>query len=592
MDSAQPRATAASERTLIAATVAILFAVWAIVGFAIYQARETALSEARSTGANLTAALSDEVARTLDRISATMERLAERMRAHEGVDIYGWARELPQVSDGIIQAALIGPDGRLVNTTLDPNAEPIDLSDRPHFRVHLVDRIDGIFIAPPAEGRLSKALSIQISKRVDDDNGRLMGVLVFSLEPRAFGSLYRKVDLGERGVLAITGSDGIVRARFSKASPSGLDGVGESVAAGPHPSDRSGEVAESYIRESLLNHVTRVYTFRAVPRYPLEVTVGLDTADVLASYRQNSMIIVGLTAVATLALCGFAIYLIQLGRATARHQAELASEQAKVRKAQIERERAEAASQSKSLFLTNMSHELRTPLNAIIGFSEIIKDQVLGPSAAKNYADYAKDIHNSGQHLLSLINDILDLSKIDAGQMSLDEEPIDLTDLVRHGIALLEPRWRSKRVSVEIEIPRDLSFLRADSPKLRRALLNLLGNAIKFNRDGGRVVVRAVAPQGEGLSIEIADTGIGMTPDEIAVAFQAFVQVDNSLARRYEGSGIGLSITKRLIELHGGALAIESVKGSGTTVILRFPAERVTTRESVLGSSAASFAAS
>jgi signal transduction histidine kinase len=591
MDPAQQRATAASERTIIVAAVAILLAVWAIVCVAIYQARETALAEAGATGANLTAALSDEVARKFDRISARMERLAERMRQHEGVDIYGWARELPLISDGIVQATLIGPDGRLLNTTLDPNAEPIDLSERSYFRVHLDQRIDGIFIGPPSAGDASSPGTIQVSKRVEAD-GRLMGVLVLSLEPRAFSSLYQKVDLGQSGVLAVTGSDGIVRARFSKASPEGLDGVGESVATGPHPSDRSGESAESSIRESLLNHVTRVYTFRAVPRYPLEVTVGLDATQVFASYRRNSTIIVALTAVATLALCGFAIYLIQLGRATARHQAELAAEQAKVREARIERERAESASQAKSLFLTNMSHELRTPLNAIIGFSEIIKDQALGPAAGKNYADYAKDIHNSGQHLLSLINDILDLAKIDAGQMALEEEPVDLCDLMRHSLSLLEPRYRSKGLTVEIDIPRDLPFILGDGQKLRRALLNLLGNAVKFNRDGGRVSIRAAAAPREDLSVEIADTGIGMTPEEIAVAFEAFVQVDNSLARRYAGTGIGLPLTKRLIELHGGTIAVESVKGSGTTVVLRFPRDRVAARDDVLHPSAPSFAAS
>ncbi len=592
MDPAQQSATPASERTIIAAAVAILLAVWAIVGVAIYQARETALAEARATGANLTAALSDEVARTFDRISATMERLAERMRQHEGVDIYGWARELPLISDGIVQAGLLGPDGKLVNTTLDPDPQPIDLSDRLHFRVHLDGKIKGIFIGPPVTGRVSNSVTIQVTRRVDSEDGEFMGVLVFSLEPRAFSSLYKKVDLGQGGVLAITGSDGIVRARFSKSSPDGLDGVGESVAAGPHPSDRSGETAESYVRESLLNHVTRVYTFRAVPRYPLEVTVGLDAKEVFASYRSNSTIIVALTAVATLALCGFAIYLIQLGRATARHQAELAGEQAKVREAQIERERAEAASQAKSLFLTNMSHELRTPLNAIIGFSEIIKDQALGPSAGKNYANYAKDIHDSGQHLLSLINDILDLAKIDAGQMALDEEPIDVSDLVRHSLSLLEPRYRSKGVSVEIDIPRDLPFILGDGQKLRRALLNLLGNAVKFNRDGGRVRILAAADPGSDLLVEIADTGIGMTPEEVSIAFQAFVQVDNSLARRYEGTGIGLPLTKRLIELQGGTISIESVKGSGTTVVLRFPCNRVAARHDVLRSSAQLLAAS
>jgi len=589
---AQERATAASERAIITATLAILLALWSIVTVSIYQAHEGALRQARATGANLTAALSDEVSHTFDMISATMDRLAERMRAHEGVDVYGWAGELPLLSGGIVQAGLIGPDGRLVNTTLDPAAEPIDLSDREHFRVHLDGKIKGIFIGPPVMGRVSKSVTIQVTKRVDSDDGRFMGVLVFSLEPRAFSSLFRKVDLGEHGILAITGSDYIVRARFTKSSPDGLDGVGQSVAGGTHPSDPSGETADSDTRLSLLDHVTRVFTYRAVRRYPLEVTVGLDVADVFASYYRDRTIIVSLTALASLAFCGVALYLIRVGRATARHQSELAQEQAKVREARSGTERAEAASQAKSLFLTNMTHELRTPLNAIIGFSEIIKDQALGPSAGKNYADYARDIHNSGQHLLGLINDILDLAKVDAGTMTLDEEPIDLAELVGQCLTPLGPRYRSKGVSVENDIPRSLPFILGDRQKLKRALANVIGNAVKFNQDGGRVTIAAAAAADAGLSLSISDTGIGMSPDETSRAFQPFVQIDSDLTKRYEGTGIGLPLAKRFVELHGGTLGIESVKGAGTTVTLGFRGDRVVARDRVLHPGGQPFAVS
>jgi signal transduction histidine kinase len=235
------------------------------------------------------------------------------------------------------------------------------------------------------------------------------------------------------------------------------------------------------------------------------------------------------------------------------------------------KERAEAGSRAKSEFLANMSHELRTPLNAIIGFSELISDAKFGPLSAR-YREYAEDIRASGEHLLAVINDVLDLSKIEAGCWELHEEPVDLSALVADCCQLLKERADKGDVDVARNVT-DHCVVMGDKTRLRQILLNLLSNAVKF-APGGQVVVSACAlPSGE-ITVSVTDTGIGMSAEEIEIALQPFGQVDSALCRRFEGTGLGLPLAKRLIELHGGRADINSAPGHGTTVRILLPAGR------------------
>ena len=233
-----------------------------------------------------------------------------------------------------------------------------------------------------------------------------------------------------------------------------------------------------------------------------------------------------------------------------------------------------AANAAKSMFLANMSHELRTPLNAILGFSEIMRDAMLGP-LDQRYRGYAKDIHLSGAYLLRLINDILDTSKIDAGQMHLEQDRIDLVELIGECERLVLERARTAGISLICAIGRGFPPIAGDRLRLKQALLNLLVNAVKFTPAGGSVRVSAVAAKPHGIDIAIADTGIGMEPASIARALEPFQQLDNRLARRYEGTGLGLPLAKSLIELHGGKLTIKSAAGKGTTARIWLPPERL-----------------
>lgn len=238
------------------------------------------------------------------------------------------------------------------------------------------------------------------------------------------------------------------------------------------------------------------------------------------------------------------------------------------------KEAAEFANRAKTEFLANMSHELRTPLNAILGFSEVIKGEMFGPVGTNKYIDYAGDIHKSGQHLLDLINDVLDLSKLEAGKLDLRETSIALEPTIAHCLSLLRERAKAGGVTLVVDVSEELPELRADERALRQILLNLLSNAVKFTPEGGTVSIRCRVARA-GLSIIVTDTGIGMSASEIEVALSPFGQIDSKLARKHQGTGLGLPITRSLARLHGGEISIESESNKGTTITATFPAERL-----------------
>jgi signal transduction histidine kinase len=235
---------------------------------------------------------------------------------------------------------------------------------------------------------------------------------------------------------------------------------------------------------------------------------------------------------------------------------------------------AAAASQAKSQFLATMSHELRTPLNAIIGFSELLKGELFGPIGDARYKGYVNDVHRSGKHLLALVNDVLDFSKIDAGHLTLQEDQIEIRETLATSLRMVAGQADSNGVAIEQEIAHDLPILRADERRVRQILLNLLSNAVKFTPRGGTVRLIAFVDEREFV-VQVADTGIGMAKEDIPRALERFGQLDSDLNRKYEGTGLGLPLTKKLAELHGGRLEIESELCVGTKVTVAFPAERL-----------------
>jgi len=228
----------------------------------------------------------------------------------------------------------------------------------------------------------------------------------------------------------------------------------------------------------------------------------------------------------------------------------------------------EDASRHKSEFLANMSHELRTPLNAIIGFSEVLHERMFGELNPKQ-AEYVQDIHASGQHLLALINEILDLSKVEAGRMELELAPLDLRATLEGALTLIRERATRHGIALELAVDDRVGELVADERKVRQVVLNLLANAVKFTPDGGRITVTAVPADGV-VEIAVADTGVGIAPEDQAAVFEEFRQVGAGQSRR-EGTGLGLTLAKKLVELHGGRIWVKSQVGEGSTFTLTIP---------------------
>jgi len=235
------------------------------------------------------------------------------------------------------------------------------------------------------------------------------------------------------------------------------------------------------------------------------------------------------------------------------------------------------ANRAKSEFLANMSHELRTPLNAVIGFSDIIKHQMFGDVGSPTYLDYAGHIKDSGEHLLNLINDILDVSAIEAGKLELREEAVSIAGLSETSLRLVHERARKKELKMVSDLSADLPDLVADERRIKQVMINLLSNAVKFTQRGGEVLLNAHMDAQRGMIVAVKDTGIGIAAEDIPKVLSPFGQVDSSLSREYEGTGLGLHLARTLMEMHGGSLAIESAPGVGTTVRCYFPAARIST---------------
>jgi signal transduction histidine kinase len=311
-----------------------------------------------------------------------------------------------------------------------------------------------------------------------------------------------------------------------------------------------------------------------VEKLPLVVHVALSRDEALAHWRGTTLAQGGVGVVLLAAFCLLAALLHRelQGRMLAHGQLHTTVNE-------LERARlvAEESNRVKSQFVAHMSHELRTPLNAIIGFSEMIRDALIGPLAAR-YRDYARDIHSSGAHLLRLINDVLDLSKVEAGRVDLHEEMVDLVKLTEDCRRLVADSVKAGRLELSIELAPHLPLIRGDELRLKQILLNLLSNAVKFTAAGGRIALTAATTVEGGVAVSVADTGIGMAPEEIPVALEPFRQLDGAFNRRFEGTGLGLPLARRLAELHAATLSLSSVKGRGTIATLTLPANRVVER--------------
>jgi diguanylate cyclase (GGDEF)-like protein len=309
---ASPSGARTTIRTIILVVGIVIVVMWVLVGFSLIGSRQTALGTANSEGRNLTIAFREEVAQILRGVEGETNLIAERMRRERGdFDLYAWGRKIEMVIPGLARAVIVNPDGTLRSATADLHAGSIDLSDRDYFRVHLDGKSDGLYIGQPIIGRILGVPVLPISRRVEAEDGTFLGVIAVLISPSALTNLPKSIDLGPRGIMTLTGLDNVIRARFAADSPDGTKGIGTSIAGGPRPTVIAEGAQGGFVRASVVDGITRLYTYDRVGSYPLVVTVGLERDQQLAGWHALATMIAAMAFGATLLLSGLAAYLVR-----------------------------------------------------------------------------------------------------------------------------------------------------------------------------------------------------------------------------------------------------------------------------------------
>jgi two-component system, cell cycle sensor histidine kinase PleC len=527
------------------------------------------------------------VAKVLAGVAEVLDVRADRWERGDP-DVHALLRRQASLSPLIRALLVISADGHPIHDSGAPTPADLDLSDRDYLTAQRDGTASGSYLGVPVRGRVSGNWFVSMSRRLETADGRFAGVLVAVIDPAAFRVFYEALKLRNDAVVTLYHASGPMMARFP------VHDAGSDPPAFSSPSAtlslRSGLSGVEFTDRSS-DGPSRILSVRRSVEVPLVVTVSLSRDHVLLPWRGKAKISLAVAVCGSVMLGFLTLVLVREAGRREAMLADLQSSEGALRDSQqrliqdiagryraeaeliAAKQASDAANRAKTQFLANMSHELRTPLNAIIGFAEALETGIFGRMTGKQ-TEYVGDIRRSGQHLLSLINDILDTTKVESGKYALHEEVVDVRDVVEQSLRSVASQVAEKSIDLAATAPADLPSLYADERALRQILLNLLSNAVKFTPANGRVTVMVDASE-RNLRIRVIDTGIGIPQEELMLVLEPFHQVDNSHTRRYAGTGLGLPLVKSLVEMQEGRFLLTSTVGRGTTATILFPAARL-----------------
>jgi signal transduction histidine kinase len=567
---------ATSLRTLIGLASIVFLAFNIAIVVNLLHEREQTLQGARESARTLVAAVREQSSATVSRVNVVLAGLADSLRFRPDGTLWADADSnalikkqmtlLPMVRAIVVTDA----SGQLIQDSNTPKPMALDLSDRDYFIAHAKNGAKGLFIGQPKRGRFTGQWFLGMSRAIKSPDGAFQGVVSALVDPSALGQAYAGMDLSKEGAITLYRTDGVLLMRV----PNYQRFIGTSQGDSPLfktlvPSARKGVVGDALG----IDGQNRIIAWSDLDDWPLLVTVSLDRDALLSSWKGRipyHMIAMAVVSAVILAL-------VLLVRRQISSLNDLVTDLSHRNDELITTNEAiTMASRAKTQFLANMSHELRTPLNAIIGFSDMLGAGIHGPLMSRQ-KEYLGDIHLSALHLLELINDILNVAKIESGSYALHDQALNLSEIVTATRRMMIGKTEEKRLELDSACVDPDCWVLGDERALRQIVLNLLSNAVKFTPKGGRISLSIIRNSEGGLTLTVADTGIGIPQEHLDLVLRPFHQVDSSDTRRHDGTGLGLPLAKALVEKHGGTLQLESQLGRGTRVSVILPARRILT---------------
>ncbi|MBB3214264.1 signal transduction histidine kinase [Herbaspirillum sp. Sphag1AN] len=522
----------------------LIIILWGLTLWQLHKTERAEMANMQRDVISLTRLFKAHASRTIEATDQTIIYLRQRYNI-EGKS-FNIAQEL---QDGLVPVdiynlfSIVDSKADVVLSTQPFN--PLNLSDRAHIRVHMQSPDVGLYISAPTLGRVSGKWSLQMTRRINNPDGSFKGVVVASMDPSYFTTLYKDVDVGRLGAIAMIGTDGIVRVRHVGAD----DTLGKDASNTTFFKTMRANDSGTMLATSSSDHRERFFAYEKLDHYPLYVTVGLDIEERLASFHASRTEALIMTSISSLLIVLATVALVILigNLIESRREAVLAA-------------------QAKLHFLSNMSHEFRTPLNGILGYSETLMEDFAGT----RHGDFACTIHDSGVRLLGLVDSVLELSALRSGKISLVLGEENLADIVRNAVSRHEEAAQKKGIRLSETIANDVpSRIVCDRTKLLQVLDKLLDNAIRFT-DSGSIQLNVIKDT-SNYHFSIIDTGCGIPLAFQEKIFEKFAQVDDTSTRTHGGVGLGLTIAALLVKLMDGEIWIRSAPNVGSTFSFSLP---------------------